>query len=321
MSVLVTGSVAIDHIMVFEDLFKNHILPDQIHRLNVAFLVPSLEKRWGGTGANIAFNLRLLGEDPALLATVGNDLGAYAQWLDDHGVRRDYLRVLDNAFTAQCFITTDRDSNQLIVFHPGAMERAHEASLADVREEISMGIVSPNGKQAMIEYTAELKSRQIPCVIDPGQQLPTFEGDELLGLIEGASILVVNDYEWLLTQEKTGMDEDAIAERVGALVVTRGAEGSMVRRGGVAVPFEIESDRSEIASVKAQRVTDPTGCGDAYRSGLLYALARGLSLETGCRLGSLMGALKVAEAGPQSIALDREAIAARFEVEFGSKLA
>ncbi|HIG00669.1 MAG TPA: carbohydrate kinase family protein [Myxococcales bacterium] len=321
MSVLVTGSVAIDHIMVFEDLFKNHILPDQIHRLNVAFLVPSLEKRWGGTGANIAFNLRLLGEDPALLATVGNDLGAYAQWLDDHGVRRDYLRVLDNAFTAQCFITTDRNSNQLIVFHPGAMERAHEASLADVREEISMGIVSPNGKQAMIEYTAELKSRQIPCVIDPGQQLPTFEGDELLGLIEGASILVVNDYEWLLTQEKTGMDEDAIAERVGALVVTRGAEGSMVRRGGVAVPFEIESDRSEIASVKAQRVTDPTGCGDAYRSGLLYALARGLSLETGCRLGSLMGALKVAEAGPQSIALDREAIAARFEVEFGSKLA
>ena len=321
MSVLVTGSVAIDHIMVFEDLFKNHILPDQIHRLNVAFLVPSLEKRWGGTGANIAFNLRLLGEDPALLATVGNDLGAYAQWLDDHGVRRDYLRVLDNAFTAQCFITTDRDSNQLIVFHPGAMERAHEASLADVREEISMGIVSPNGKQAMIEYAAELKSRQIPCVIDPGQQLPTFEGDELLGLIEGASILVVNDYEWLLTQEKTGMDEDAIAERVGALVVTRGAEGSMVRRGGVAVPFEIESDRSEIASVKAQRVTDPTGCGDAYRSGLLYALARGLSLETGCRLGSLMGALKVAEAGPQSIALDREAIAARFEVEFGSKLA
>lgn len=321
MSVLVTGSVAIDHIMVFEDLFKNHILPDQIHRLNVAFLVPSLEKRWGGTGANIAFNLRLLGEDPALLATVGNDLGAYAQWLDDHGVRRDYLRVLDDAFTAQCFITTDRDSNQLIVFHPGAMERAHEASLADVREEISMGIVSPNGKQAMIEYAAELKSRQIPCVIDPGQQLPTFEGDELLGLIEGASILVVNDYEWLLTQEKTGMDEDAIAERVGALVVTRGAEGSMVRRGGVAVNFEIESDRSEIASVKAQRVTDPTGCGDAYRSGLLYALARGLSLETGCRLGSLMGALKVAEAGPQSIALDREAIAARFEVEFGSKLA
>ena len=321
MSVLVTGSVAIDHIMVFEDLFKNHILPDQIHRLNVAFLVPSLEKRWGGTGANIAFNLRLLGEDPALLATVGNDLGAYAQWLDDHGVRRDYLRVLDNAFTAQCFITTDRDSNQLIVFHPGAMDRAHEASLADVREEISMGIVSPNGKQAMIEYAAELKSRQIPCVIDPGQQLPTFEGDELLGLIEGASILVVNDYEWLLTQEKTGMDEDAIAERVGALVVTRGAEGSMVRRGGVAVNFEIESDRSEIASVKAQRVTDPTGCGDAYRSGLLYALARGLSLETGCRLGSLMGALKVAEAGPQSIALDREAIAARFEVEFGSKLA
>jgi adenosine kinase len=321
MSVLVTGSVAIDHIMVFEGLFKNHVLPEQIHRLNVAFLVPSLEKRWGGTGANIAFNLRLLGDDPVLLATVGSDLGGYAEWLDDHGVRRDYLRVLEDAFTAQCFITTDLDSNQLIVFHPGAMERAHEARLDGIREEISIGIVSPNGKQAMIEYATELKARQIPCVVDPGQQLPTFEGDELVALIEGASVLVVNDYEWLLTQEKTGLDEGAIADRVGALVVTQGAKGSMVRRGARAVNFEIESDRSDIACVKAERVTDPTGCGDAYRSGLLYALSHGLSLETGTRLGSLMGALKVAGAGPQSIAHDFDGIAARFETEFGLKLA
>jgi len=320
MSVLVTGSVAIDHIMVFEDLFKKHVLPDQIHRLNVAFLVPSLEKRWGGTGANIAFNLRLLRDDPLLLATVGNDLGAYAKWLDDHGVRRDYLRVLEDSFTAQCFITTDLDGNQLIVFHPGAMDRAHEARLDGVREEISLAIVSPNGKQAMTEYATELKSRQIPCVVDPGQQLPTFEGDELLALIEGASVLIVNDYEWLLTQEKTGLDEGAIADRVGALVVTQGAKGSMVRRGARPVDFEIESDRSEIACVKAESATDPTGCGDAYRSGLLYALSRGLSLETGARLGSLMGALKVAGPGPQSITHDFDGIATRFETEFGSKL-
>jgi adenosine kinase len=320
MSVLVTGSVAIDHIMVFEDYFKKHVLADQIHRLNVAFLVPSLEKRWGGTGANIAYNLRLLGEDPALLATVGSDLGAYAEWLDRHGVRRDYLRVLDDSFTAQCFITTDLDGNQLIVFHPGAMDRAHEARIADVAEEISVGIVSPNGKRAMIEYARELKARGIPCVIDPGQQLPTFEGDELLDLIEGASIFIANDYEWLLSQEKTGMGEESICERVGALVVTRGADGSILRRGARKVDFEIESDRVEIPSVKPERVVDPTGCGDAYRSGLLYALARGHSLETGARLGSLMGALKVAEVGPQSISLDFDGISARFETEFGSPL-
>ena len=320
MSVLVTGSVAIDHIMVFEDSFKNHVLADQIHRLNVAFLVPSLEKRWGGTGANIAFNLRLLGEDPVLLATVGSDLGAYAEWMDAHGVRRDHLRVLDDSFTAQCFITTDVDSNQLIVFHPGAMDRAHEARISDIDEEISLGIVSPNGKQAMLEYATELKERGIPCVIDPGQQLPTFEGDELLGLIDGASIFIANDYEWLLTQEKTGLEEDAISERVGAMVVTRGAEGSVVRRGARPVGFEIDSDREEIASVKAERVVDPTGCGDAYRSGLLFALAHGHSLGTSARLGSLMGALKVAEAGPQSISLDFDGIASRFEAEFGSKL-
>ncbi len=320
MSVLVTGSVAIDHIMVFEGLFEKHVLPDQIHRLNVAFLVPKLEKRWGGTGANIAYNLRLLGEDPALLATVGSDLGAYGEWMDRHGVRRDYLRTLEDSFTAQCFITTDLNSNQLIVFHPGAMDRAHEAKVADVSEEISAAIVAPNGKQAMLEYARELKGRNVATVIDPGQQLPTFEGEELLDLMEGASIFVVNEYEWHLSQEKTGLDEAAIAARVGALVVTRGAEGSTLRRGERPVDFEIESARSEIPCVEAERVTDPTGCGDAYRSGLLYALARGLTLETGARLGSLMGALKVAEAGPQSISLDLAAIADRFETEFGSTL-
>jgi len=320
MSILVTGSVAIDHIMAFEDLFKKHLLADQIHRLNVAFLVPSLEKRWGGTGANIVYNLRRLGEDPVLLATVGSDLGAYADWMDHHGMRRDHLRVLEDSFTAQCFITTDLDSNQLIVFHPGAMDRAHEARLADVGEEIALGIVSPNGKQAMIDYAAQLKARGIPCVIDPGQQLPTFEGSELVEFIEGATVFIVNDYEWLLTQEKTGLDEDAIAQKVGALVMTRGAEGSIVRRGAQPVAFDIEADRSEIPSLKPEKVTDPTGCGDAYRSGLLYALDHGHSLETGARLGSLMGSLKVAETGPQSITLDFDAISARFEAEFGLKL-
>jgi adenosine kinase len=318
MSVLVTGSVAIDHIMVFEDHFKNHILPDKVHMLNVAFFVPSLEKRWGGTGANIAYNLKVLGEDPILLAAVGSDLGPYGAWLDQHGIRRDWLLTLDDSFTAQCFITTDLDNNQLTSFHPGAMERAHEARLDGVTDEFSVGIVAPNGKQAMIDYARQLKQRGTPCVVDPGQGLPMFDGDELLELIDGAAVFVVNDYEWALTLDKTDLDEDALAEHVGALVVTRGGEGSIVRRGARELGVQVEAERSEIPAVRAERVVDPTGCGDAYRSGLLYAISRGLPLETGARMGSLMGSLKVAHAGPQSVDIDLAGFRARYESEFDS---
>jgi len=320
MSILVTGSVAIDHIMVFEDRFRNHILPDKVHMLNVAFLVPGMEKRYGGTGANIAFNLRALGDDPVLLATVGSDLGAYGDWLDLHGVRRDHIVTLSDTYTAQCFITTDLDNNQLTSFHPGAMDRAHEARLADVKAELSVGIVAPNGKQAMQDYAAQLKARGVKTVVDPGQGLPMFSGPELTELIDGAAVYVVNDYEWSMTLEKTGLDEDGVAERVGALIVTRGAEGSVVRRGGRDLGVKLAGDRVEIPAVAPEAVTDPTGCGDAYRSGVLHALAGDLPLETGARLGSLMGSLKVARSGPQSIDLDREAIAERFEQAFGESL-
>ena len=319
MSVLVTGSVAVDHIMVFEDRFKNHILPDKVHMLNVAFFVPSLEKRWGGTGANIAFNLRVLGEDPILLAAVGNDLGPYASWLDRHGIRRDWICCLDDVYTAQCFITTDLDNNQLTSFHPGAMERAHEAKLDDVAENYRVGIVAPNGKRAMMEYARGLKRRGVPCVLDPGQGLPMFDGAELEEMIEGAAVYVVNDYEWALTQQKTGMDEDAVAERVGALVVTRGAEGSLVRRGSRDAGVRLEADRSLIPVVEPERVVDPTGCGDAYRAGLLYAISHGLPLELGARMGSLLGSLKVAEPGPQSIRIGLDRFRERFENEFGER--
>lgn len=317
MSVLVTGSVAIDHIMVFEDRFKNHILADKVHMLNVSFFVPSLEKRWGGTGANIAFNLRKLGEDPVLLATVGSDLGPYADWLDRHGIRRDWLLTLEDSFTAQCFITTDLDNNQLTSFHPGAMERAHEARLDGVGETLSAGIVGPNGKQAMLDYARGLKERGIPCVLDPGQGLPMFDGPELLEMIDGAAVFVVNDYEWSLTQDKTGLGQDAIAERVGALIVTRGGEGSLLLRGGRDLGIEVAEAKTEVPVVRAERVVDPTGCGDAYRSGILLAIARGLPIETGARIGSLMGSLKVAQPGPQSIELGLDAIRDRFEQEFG----
>ncbi|MBC8187740.1 MAG: carbohydrate kinase family protein [Proteobacteria bacterium] len=317
MTVLVTGSVAVDHIMTFEDHFKNHFVADKLEKLNVAFHVPRLVKLFGGTGANIAFNLCRLGIDPILLAAVGSDLGSYAAWMDENGVRRDHLLVLDDQYTAAAFITTDAAHNQIISFHPGAMDRAHEARIADVKEPFAVGIVSPNGKQAMIDYARDLKERGAHCVMDPGQGLPILDAEELLEALTGASVYIVNDYEWELTCQKTGLDEDAIAERVGALIVTRGEEGSLLRRGGLDSGLRIDQDRTILASVKAEKVVDPTGCGDSYRAGLLYAIVNDLSLEVGARLGSLMGALKVARQGPQSIDLDLEAIHERYASEFG----
>jgi adenosine kinase len=317
MSVLVTGSVAVDHIMIFEDHFSNHFVSGKLEKLNVAFHVPSMSKQFGGTGANIAFNLCRLGIDPILLAAVGADLGSYAKWMDNSGVRRDHLLVLEDQYTAAAFITTDAGNNQIISFHPGAMDSAHEARISEVTEPFSVGIVSPNGKQAMIDYSRDLKERGVHSVVDPGQGLPILDSDELLTALTGASVYIVNDYEWELTCQKTGLDEDAIAERVGALIVTRGEEGSLVRRGGHDAGLRIESDRVEISPVKATEAVDPTGCGDAYRAGLLYAIANDLPLETGARLGSLMGSLKVALRGPQSIDLDLADIRDRFESEFG----
>ncbi len=318
MSVLVTGSVAVDHIMVFEDHFKNHFVSDKLEKLNVAFHVPSMAKKYGGTGANIAYNLCRLGLDPILLATVGPDLGPYADWMDRSGLRRDHLKVIDDEYTAACFITTDQSNNQIISFHPGAMDRAHEAKVSDVSEAFSVGIVSPNGRQAMIEYARDLKAKGVKTVVDPGQGLPILDKDDLLTALDGAAVYIVNEYEWELTREKTGLDEDGIAERVGALIITRGGDGSLLRRGGIDAGLTIEGDRSEIAPVPAAAEVDPTGCGDAYRAGLLYGIANELSLETATKLGSLMGSLKVAQSGPQSIELDVAGIRSEYEKAFGA---
>ncbi|HET6304050.1 MAG TPA: carbohydrate kinase family protein [Myxococcota bacterium] len=309
MSILVTGSIAIDHIMVFRDRFRNHILPDRIHTLNVSFHVPTLRKSFGGTGANIAFALRQIGEDPLLLGAVGRDFDEYAAWLDRHGIRRDGIRVLDDAFTAQCFITTDLDDNQITAFHSGAMDRAHEARLDAVREPVEVAIVAPNGKRAMQEYARELKRRGVPSVIDPGQGLPLFAREELVELLEGAAVYVVNDYEWSLTLEKTGLDEEEVVKRVGALVVTLGEHGSRIRSGARGF---------EIPAVPARAVVDPTGCGDAYRAGLLHGLARGLSLETCGRLGSLLGSLSVEREGTQCLELAPGELGERFQRAFGA---
>lgn len=317
MSILCTGSIAIDQIMVFHDHFKNHILPDKIHAVNVSFYVPGLEKRYGGTAANIAYHVKILGVDPILLATVGSDFGAYAGWMDDHGLRRSWIKTLDDVYTAQCFITTDLDHNQINSFHPGAMDRAHEATLDSVDEDFSVGIVSPNGKQGMVDYAAGLKAQGKKCVIDPGQAMGLFDGEELTALLDGASVYIVNDYEWSMTLEKTGLSEDEIAARVGAIVVTLGAEGSRLRRGSGAASVKLEHDQSDVPAVPAGTVVDPTGCGDAYRSGILYALANDLPLEVGARIGSLIGSLKVQVAGPQGLELDPVGFRDAYQGEYG----
>ncbi len=309
MSILVSGSLAIDYIMVFRDRFKNHILPDRLHVLNVAFHVPTLRRSFGGTAGNIAYHLRLLGDDPIVLASVGSDFGPYAEWLDRRGISQRFIRVYDDLLTAQAFITTDLDDNQITAFHSGAMERASELVVDDVAGPLDLGIVAPNAKQAMLDVARGLARRGVPAVIDPGQQLSSFTGDELLEMMDGASVYVVNDYEWALTQTRTGKTEDEIIGHVKTVVVTLGEKGSVIHHGG---------RRIEIPPVQAAQVVDPTGCGDAYRAGLLHGLAQGLPFEVAGRMGSLLGALKIEQQGTQSLELDREAFRARYQREFGA---
>jgi adenosine kinase len=311
-AVLCTGSVAVDHIMVYRGRFRDVILPDRIHMLNVAFHVPVLRRSFGGCAANIAYHLRLLGEDPIVLATVGgDDFDAYAAWLDRHGIRRDHIVPLAGEATAGAYITTDLEDNQIVGFHPGAMDRAHEAPLERVKEPIEVAIVSPNGKRAMSELARGLKKRGVPTVIDPGQGLPLFERDELVELLDGADVFIVNDYEWSLTLSRSALTEEDVLRRVGAVVVTRGEKGSTLRRGTSAV---------DVPAVPAARVVDPTGCGDAYRAAFLHGLRRGLPLETCAHMGSLMGSLKVAEHGTQSLRLAPAEFRARFASAFGNEL-
>lgn len=308
MTVLVTGSMAIDRIMVFPDRFKNHILPDKLHMLNVAFHVPELQQFFGGTAGNIAYGLRLLGDDPVILAAVGSDFGAYAAWLDESGLRRDGIRTFDDAYTAQAFITTDLDDNQIIAFHPGAMGRSAEVGLELISDAIEWAVVSSNDKAAMQQYAAALKQRGVRTMIDPSHQLPVFQGPELVEFIDGAELYVANDYEWALTLEQTGLSEAALFERVGAAVITRGAEGSTICHG---------SERVEIPPVKAEQVVDPTGCGDAYRAGLLYGLTRGWSYEIAGRIGSVMGALNIEQSGPQTLRVGVDAVRERYAKAYG----
>ena len=307
MSALICGSFAYDTIMVFHDHFKNHILPDKVHMLNVSFLVPDMRREFGGCAGNIAYNLDLLGGKGAPMGTVGHDFGPYAEWMDQCGVSREYLKVIDSTYTAQAYITTDMNDNQITAFHPGAMSFAHEVRVEDAGD-VSIGIVSPDGREGMIEHAKQFAEAEIPFVFDPGQGLPMFDGDELLRFIEQATWVSVNDYELQLMQERTGLSPHEIAERVEALIVTVGAEGSHIYT---------KEHRIEIPPAKAEVLNDPTGCGDAYRGGLLYGLMNDMEWDVTGRIAGLMGAIKIEHHGTQNHKFTLEQFKERFKQAYG----
>jgi adenosine kinase len=307
---LICGSLAYDTIMVFNDQFKNHILPEQIHILNVSFLVPDMRREYGGCAGNIAYNLHLLGGNPLIMATVGDDSGPYMQRLRHLTLDACHVREIPDTFTAQAFITTDLDDNQITAFHPGAMNHSHANRIAD-STGVGLAIISPDGRQGMLEHARDLRAAGIPFIFDPGQGLPMFNGTELLDFLKLADYCTVNDYEAKLLTERTGRSLEQLAGEVKALIVTLGANGSEIFAAG---------QRLAIPGVKADAVIDPTGCGDAYRSGLLYGIAQGWSwLKTG-QLASLMGSIKIAHRGGQNHKPTRAEIAERFKTAFGAEL-
>ena len=290
MHTLICGSLAFDTIMVFQDKFKNHILPDKIHALSVAFYVPEMRREFGGTAGNIAYNLQLLEGKPLMMATVGEDFSTYADWLNKNNLNTTHIKTIANSFTAQAFITTDIDDNQITAFHPGAMIESHQNSVNDATN-ISLAIIAPDGRDGMFQHAKECFDAGIPFLFDPGQGLPMFNGEELLHFIEMATYLAVNDYESQVIQDKTGLNLEQLASKVTALIVTLGGQGSHIYADG---------QRFEIACVKASSIVDPTGCGDAYRAGLLYGIANGWDWPTCGRLASTMGAIKIASRGGQN---------------------
>lgn len=306
MSALICGSMAYDTIMVFNDRFKHHILPEQVHILNVSFLVPELRREYGGCAGNIAYNLKLLGEEPLILATVGKDFGPYAQWLSTLGISSHGIKVLEDAYTAQAYITTDLDDNQITAFHPGAMSFSYQTEVpADAG--IDIGLLSPDGKDGMLAHAAQFVARGIPFIFDPGQAMPQFNGEELKALIDQATWLTLNDYEAQLMTERTGLGLEALAERVEALIVTRGGEGSHIHTAGSVI---------EIPPVKVDP-KDPTGCGDAYRAGLVHGIVQGYDWEVTGRIASLIGAIKIEQAGTQNHAFTRTEFDDRYKASFG----
>jgi len=310
MHALICGSLAFDTIMVFQDQFKKHILPDQIHILSVSFLVPDMRREYGGCAGNIAYNLKLLGGNPLIMATAGSDFGPYSNRLDQLGIARTNIRILPDTFTAQAFITTDIDDNQIIAFHPGAMNFSHLNRVTEAND-ISLGIISPDGRDGMLQHAEQFHAAGVPFIFDPGQGLPMFSGAELRHFIELADYVTVNDYEARMVEDKAGEPIAKLAAQAKALIVTKGAQGSTIISGGQQV---------EIASVKPDAIVDPTGCGDAYRAGLLYGIQQGWNWEKTGRLASLLGSIKIAHRGGQNHFFTRAELGQRYVKAFGEQL-
>jgi adenosine kinase len=305
---LICGSIAYDSIMVFGDRFKQHILPDKIHMLNVSFLVPQMRREFGGCAGNIAYNLRLLGDVGLPMATVGKDFGSYAEWLDRNGVPRDYVKEIPAEHTAQAFIITDLDDNQITAFHPGAMQSSHENQVTDAKGA-TVGIVAPDGRDGMIQHAAQFAAAKIPFIFDPGQGLPMFGKEDLERFVSQATWVAVNEYEWQMVQQKTGWTVKDVVSQVEALIVTLGSQGSTIhtKDGPISIPC---------AAPKG--VVDPTGCGDAYRAGILHGLLNGLDWVKTGRIASLMGAIKIETRGPQNHRFTRTEFEQRLAASFGA---
>ncbi|RFC31327.1 MAG: adenosine kinase [Candidatus Nitrotoga sp. MKT] len=307
MHTLICGSLAYDVIMVFNDQFKNHILPEQIHILNVSFLVPEMRREYGGCAGNIAYNLHLLGGNPLIMATVGDDFGPYASRLDKLGLPQQYIRYVPDSFTGQAFITTDRDDNQITAFHPGAMGFSEQNHVYEAKG-VTLGIVSPDGRAGMLQHAQEFHAAGIPFVFDPGQGMPMFSGDELLNFVKQADYVTVNDYEAKLLQDKTGKKIEELSKLTQAFVITLGAQGSLIYADGKEVC---------IPTPMAETLLDPTGCGDAYRAGLLHGIQQGWDWDTTGRLASLLGSLKIASRGGQNHKPTRDELSTLFQKNFG----
>ncbi len=306
MTTLICGSLAFDNIMVFPDRFKHHILPEQIHILNVAFLVPEMRREFGGCAGNIAYNLMLLGGDATIMATVGDDALPYLDRLGKLGLSCAHVRQVPGSFTAQAFITTDLDDNQITAFHPGAMSFSHLNKVEKVGAKL--GIVAPDGREGMMQHARDFAAAGVPFIFDPGQGMPMFNGDELLDFMRLADYACFNDYEAKLLCDRTGRSLEQLAVEVKALIVTRGGEGSQIHADG---------RRYDIPCVQAEQIVDPTGCGDAYRAGLLYGIASGYDWERTGRLAAVMGAIKIACRGGQNHQPSREEIGERYRQAFG----
>ncbi len=304
---LICGSLAFDTIMVFPDRFGRHILPEQVHMLSVSFQIGEMRREWGGCAGNIAYSLKGLGGEPVVMATLGDDGAPYRERFGELAVASDGVRTVAGTYTAQAFIITDLDDNQITAFHPGAMNRSHDNRVTDV-DDIALGIVAPDGKDGMRAHVEQFAAARIPFVFDPGQGLPLFSGDELVQMIDAANYLAVNDYEAKLLAERTGMSETQIASRVDAMIVTLGAEGSRIHADGGTL---------HVPTARPKALVDPTGCGDAYRAGLLYGIAHKWDWERTGRLASTLGALKIASRGGQNHGVNRDQIAALYDDAFG----